>query len=159
MRAEIVPALAQHIAPIAENVREADRIELWASHRHTPEQSLSIGLQRSTQAFTGLVDGVPVLMFGATPYSVLRGQGIAWMIGSTALDVLANQKILLKRSQEALGCLHALYPLLFNACDARNEAAQRWLRWLGFTFLDPVPMGADGLPFIPFYRVSPCAHP
>ena len=40
----IVPALPSHIPCIAAHMRDADRREVWASHRHTPEEALRTSL-------------------------------------------------------------------------------------------------------------------
>jgi len=93
-----------------------------------------------------------VCMFGATPYSILGGIGTPWMVGSTGLNPLSVQKELLRLSRPALARMQQAFPsMLFNVVDQRNEAAQRWLHWLGFHFLAPVPVGPDSAPFLPFY--------
>jgi hypothetical protein len=152
VKAEIVPALPEHIDIIAAKARLADVEELWAQARSTPAQCMEQGLRYSVSAFTGLIDDVPVCLFGATPYSILAGQGVAWMVGSTDLERLSVQKALLRKSREAVDLLQRQFPLLFNSVDERNAAAQRWLRWLGFTLLDPAPLGPDKRLFRPFYR-------
>lgn len=151
MKACVVPASADHVAPIAADAREADTVELWAQGRVTPAEAMRRGLKLSTLVFTGLIDDVPVCMFGATPYSVLAGQGVAWMVGSNGLNPLRAQKALLRASKPELAVLLNRYPLLFNAVDVRNEATQRWLRWMGAVFLEPVPVGHGGELFRPFF--------
>ena len=39
-----------------------------------------------------------------------------------------------------------------SGVGAAKLSHQRWLRWLGFQFSDPISYGVDGLPFLPFYR-------
>lgn len=150
--AELVPAQASHIEVIAAHARQADVDELWACARTTPRQAMERGLAGSADPVTALVAGVPVCMFGATPYSILGGIGTPWMVGSTGLNKLAVQKELLRLSRPTLARMQQAFPsMLFNVVDQRNTAAQRWLQWLGFYFLTPVPVGPDGAPFIPFY--------
>jgi hypothetical protein len=156
--AAIVPALPEHIPIIATKARPADIDELWAQGRQTPAQCMETGLRLSVTAFTGLVDGVPVLMFGATPYSILAGQGVAWMVGSTDLDQLRVQKALLRKSREGLDILQRQFPLLFNHVDERNESAKRWLAWLGFSFGEPEPIGPDARLFRSFWRQGHAAN-
>lgn len=151
--ARIVPATVDHIAPIALRARPADVRELWAQARQSPADTMARGLDVGAATWTGLLHGVPVCMFGVTAYSVLLGQGIPWMVGTTDLDHLSAQKALLRCSHEALRKMERLFPeLLFNMVDERNDAAKRWLTWLGFTFLDPIPFGVDQMPFRPFFR-------
>ncbi len=150
--AELVPAEAGHIEAIAANARPADVAELWACARTIPAEALERGLAGSAEAWTAMVHGVPVCMFGATPYSILGGIGTPWMVGSTGLNPLAVQKELLRLSRPALARMQQAFPsMLFNVADQRNDAALRWLSWLGFRFLAPVPVGPDSTPFIPFY--------
>ena len=154
--ARIVPAEVGHIAAISADAREADERELWAQGRTTPAEAMHRGMQSSRQAFTGLLDGEPVCMFGATPYSILGGMGTPWMIGSNGLTPLRAQKALLQESRAALAVLQHQFPtMLFNTVDDRNTSAKRWLKWLGFTLLDPIPYGPDRLPFRPFYWSHP----
>jgi hypothetical protein len=87
----------------------------------------------------------------------MGGIGAAWMIGSTGLQPLRVQKALLRESREMLDVLQAMFPtMLYNFVDARNDCAIRWLKWLGFTFDDPIPMGRGKHPFFPFYRQGRC---
>lgn len=150
MIADVVLAESSHIAPIVANVREADRLELWAMARATPDQCLRYGLQHSRTAYTGRIDGVPVCMFGATPYSLLGGIGVPWMVTATGLDRFSAQKALLRHSKPGVLELRRQFPILVNAVHAGNAAAIRWLRWLGFTIHPVQPMGPDSDLFHPF---------
>jgi hypothetical protein len=159
MRTAIVPAQAWHAVVIGQNPRPADVAELAASSGSTPEEAMVRGLNSSVRAFTGLVDDEPVCMFGASPYSILGGVGAAWMIGSDALRSMRVQRALLRESAAALDLLQSMFPeMLYNFVDQRNTCAIRWLTWLGFTFLDPVIVGHEKLPFLPFYRKAPDAQ-
>lgn len=155
MSAAIVPATLEHVAVIAAKARTEDVAELWAQARQTPEQAMHNGLRWSIVAFTGLIDDVPVAMFGVTPYSILSGHGVPWLVGSTDLQSLRAQKELLRRSREGLDLLASRFTFLFNMVDDRNHAAKRWLGWLGFTLLEPSAYGPDRVPFRPFYRGIP----
>lgn len=152
-RAAVIPATAAHAERIALSARPADIDELWASSRSTPLDAMLRGIERTVEPWVGLFDGEPVCMFGASPFSIMGGMGSAWMIGSTALDRRGVQKELLRLSRPVVDYMQDQFPgLLYNFVDARNTAAIRWLRWLGFQFADPIPYGVDGLPFLPFYR-------
>lgn len=157
MRAALVRAQAQHVAPIAARARAADIAELWAQARATPAACMARGLADSTEVYTALLDGVPVVMFGVTEAG--PGEAAPWMVGTTDLDSLAAQKELLRISREVVGKFRTRYHLLYNEVDARNAAAIRWLAWLGFTLGDPQPTGCDGEMFIPFWSTQPCSSP
>lgn len=148
MDACIVPAEWWHVDTIAASARPADALELWAIARATPRDCMENGIA-AAPAFTGLLDGVPVCMFGVVPDE--PGAGVPWMVGSTRLCRLAAQKALLHRSREWIAQVRGQFAVLFNVVDDRNVAAKRWLRWLGFTVSRPAPMGQDGEAFCTFY--------
>jgi hypothetical protein len=148
--ADVVPAQAEHIAPIVAKAREADKRELWALARATPLQCLRYGFKHSRAAFTGRIDGEPVCMFGATAYNELGGIGVPWMVTSTGLDPLGAQKALLRLSRPGVAELRRQYPVLVNVVHGDNAAAIRWLRWCGFTIHPAQPMGPDSELFHPF---------
>lgn len=99
---------------------------------------MRIGLRYSDEAWTGVIDGEPVCMFGAVPASMLGGKGVPWMVGTTRLNEMHAQKALLRESRPALKAMISRYDVLANVVDDRNEAAKRWLRWLGFTVSDEI---------------------
>lgn len=146
-------ATEAHARWIADNVRPADRAELWASGRSDPFEAMLRGISRTGTTYVALCNGRPAAMFGATPWSAMGGKAAVWMIGSTVLDEHGAQRALLSTSAPMIDAMQEQFPdLLYNFVDARNHKALRWLRWLGFGFGEPVPYGPDGLPFLPFYR-------
>lgn len=146
----IVNSLPCHVPFVAENVRDADRDELWAAACLTPEQALSKSMECSTLAWTGLYDNVPVCMFGVSEGSALAGVGIPWMIGTKLVDKYATQ--FLRRNKGKVQEMLNVYPLLMNYVDVRNTRAIRWLRWLGFEIGASIPFGPYNMPFRPFTR-------
>lgn len=152
MIVEILKASPDHVAAIAADCRKEDADEFYALNRATPRQVLDLGLKTATVAYTGFVDRVPVCMFGVSPYSFLAGQGIPWMVSCNGLKNRRLQRAIMMASSAVVEDFKSLFPsLLFNQVDDRNESAKKWLGWLGFVLLDPVPMGPDGVLFRPFY--------
>jgi len=151
----IVKAEEWHARAIAENIREADRRELWASSRSDPLDAMVRGMERTSSSFVAIYDGQVAAMFGASPYSIMGDKGAAWMIGSKVLEHPGAQKDLLRLSVPVLEYMLDQFPaLLYNFVDQRNDKAIRWLTWLGFRFGDAIPYGVDGLPFLPFYMTK-----
>jgi hypothetical protein len=150
-RAWLVPAAAEHVAPIAAHARQADIDELWAQAHATPAECMTHGIEASVRAYTAMLDDVPVCMFGVVAAEAM-GEGAPWMVGTTALDSLRAQKDVLRISRAAIAEFQALFPNLYNLVDDRNAAAKRWLQWLGFTVLPAKPLGMDGEMFCPFYQ-------
>lgn len=146
-RAEIRRALPEDVAAIAGDPRQADVAELWACGRVTPRQALEFGLRYGGEhVWTGLIDGEPVCMFGVTPTSLLGRAGTPWMVGTGRLD--QHAVALIRHSRGAVRTMRSAYDSMANMVDARNTAAIRWLRWIGFTVAEKAqPFGPDRLPF------------
>lgn len=149
MTPEIVPAIAAHIPVIAERTRAADRAEFWALACQAPEQVMGHALRSSKLAWTGLIDGVPVCMFGVVSASILGDVGRPWMVGTDHLD--RHPFVFLRRCKGCVADMLAAFSTLENYVDQRNARAIEWLQWLGFDLNWPgQPMGPYGLPFIRF---------
>jgi hypothetical protein len=146
-RAEIRRAIPEDVEAIAGDPRAADVAELWACGRVTPAQALAFGFRHGGEyTWTGVVDGQPVCMFGVTPVSLLGRSGTPWMVGTRRLDRHALS--LIRHSHEAVRLMRSAYDSMANVVDARNTAAIRWLRWIGFTVEDKTTIyGPDRLPF------------
>lgn len=141
----VLPARESHIERLLPRVRAADRAELWAGWRHTPEQSLRYGLKHSSHVWTGCIECEPVCMAGVVPGSILSGTGAPWLIGTEAL--IEHQFTFLRCCRGQLARLQRVYQHLANHVAADNTAAVRWLTWLGFTVHAAAPFGPDGVPF------------
>ena len=147
--AAIVTAERWHIPHIVAHVRDADRAEFQAATMQTPEEVLEEAYVISHLAWTGLIDGVPVCMFGVVDSStVLTRQGRPWMVGTDLLE--KHKMVFLRRCRACLEIMKLCFGRLENCVDARNTKAIQWLKWLGFSFGEPVPMGAFGLNFMRF---------
>jgi len=147
-RIEVVPAIAGHIAPIAAHMRQADRDEVWASSLNEPETALSASLAASPLAWTGLVDGIPVCMFGAAAAAMLASRGCPWLLGTAAVE--DHAVAFLRRNRAQVRLMLEVFGTLANHVDSRNTVSRRWLEWLGFTIHPAKPYGPLGLPFHPF---------
>lgn len=83
-----------------------------------------------------MIDGVPEVMFGVGDLNILAGVAAPWLLGTDAVET--HYVAFLRRSVGFRDQLLQRYSVLTNFVDARNRASIRWLRWLGFTFSDPV---------------------
>ncbi len=145
---QVRASVSGDITPIAEGMRMADRAEVWAASRRTPEQALSFSFQNSALVFTGLADGNPFVMFGVGEQSRLLGVGVPWLLGT---DEIARHAVpFLRRCGFWKKRLLADYRVLKNHVDNRNQLSIRWLRWIGFSLSEPRPHGPDGLLFRAF---------
>lgn len=136
-------------------LRKADLLEIDAGAGQTAEEALSEGLETSNPCFAAYWKGEPLCMFGVVPQNTPGDpvqNGSIWMVGTDLVDEMGMA--FLRVSRQWFDQLMKQYDTLGNAVDARNEVHIKWLKWLGFDFLAPVPMGPYNLPFIPFYRCN-----
>lgn len=119
-------------------MRQADRDEVAAASGKTPAEALVYSLRKSSVAYTALVNGVPEVMFGVGDINILAGVGAPWLLGTEAVE--RHYVAFLRGSVKWRNQLLRRYPVMRNFVDDRNKAAKRWLKWLGFTFSDPVEM-------------------
>lgn len=144
-RYEIVPAEPWHVAHVAEHMREADRQEVLASSGLAHDVALQMSVEASDECFAGLVDDVPICIFGVAARSLLSETAVPWLLGTP--DIESHAKPFLVQSRTVVRAWRSRYELLENRVDARNTKSIQWLRWLGFTIHDPEPHGPFDLPF------------
>lgn len=106
---------------------------------------LALGLNRVLRATTSFKLGVHndnvVYIFGIIAPSIMSDFGYLWM---HVVDKAPRGSVvtLMRHSRETIAGLLEIYPMIVGHA---TEQSQRWLRWLGATFGEPL---ADGL--IPF---------
>jgi hypothetical protein len=142
---EIRPSVFHDVCEVAGKMREADRMEVWASSHHEPEEALLIGYRTSSVCRTALWRGEPVAMFGLVPETLLGGRAVVWLLGTDGVQRMGH--CFARLSRWAIREMLQVYPLLFNYVDARYKASVDWLRWCGADVREPEPHGLDRLPF------------
>lgn len=145
----VVPATMPHVAQIAPRMRDADKAEIWAASHAEPHHALKTGLAQSTLCWSGLVDDVPVCMFGVAPLTLLGGTGIVWMLGTAGVQ--DHARAFLRRNKTFIIQMMQRFYRLENWVDARNTLSIRWLRWLGFVIEEAAPYGIERRPFHHFF--------
>ena len=153
MKPEIVPAHVDHIQWLAKNMRPADIAECAAGGLG-PRRALENALHRSVAAWTGLVGGKPVCMFGVVPAGdILGGVGAPWFLA--APQIQKHRVMFLRRNREYLLRMLHIFPHLVDYVDVRHKSAVRWLNWLGFKLdSEPVSFGPLEMPFYRFEMIA-----
>lgn len=146
---EFIKPTEELIKVIAENMRDADAAEVWASHRHTPLQALMSGWESSHKAAIVSVNGRPCVMLGLVVRDVLTGTGVPWLLGTDY--ALKHAREFLKLSPPVIEEMLHMCPRLFNYVHADNIVSIRWLKWLGFKVDAPLPHGPKGELFHRFH--------
>lgn len=141
-------------------MRRADREEVWASHRMTPEEALRFSVGRSGEhAWAVERGGRIVTLFGCAPMSLVGSSGTPWLLGSDEIQDI--RLTFLKYSRPIVRQLSARFALLENWIDARNTLHLDWARWTGFRVEEPEPYGVYRQPFCRIVMKrgeDPCAY-
>lgn len=148
MKVEVRSATLSDAAYVADNMREDDRLEVWASSRSDATTAVLRSVSVSTHAWVGYYDGRPVCVFGVAPLSMVSGEGTPWLLGTD--ELVRRPRAFLRRCHRYVAEMLAVYPILTNYVHDGNEASKAWLGWLGFTLHDPAPHGPDKAMFRKF---------
>lgn len=147
---EFVPATFAHAAALAETMSDACRAEAWAATRETPYQALTGCIAASREAKAGLADGEVLLIYGLIPPALICDTAMIWMLTSRALP--RHARWFMVESRRVIDEWLTEHKKLANYSDLRHTRANRWLRWLGFSFDEPQPLGPDGVLFARFEK-------
>jgi len=139
------------------NMRKEDIAEVWASHHHTPEEALKLSYKNSVPCLTIEKNGVPIVMFGVVPETLLSDRANIWLLATEGICKV--RKSFIKHCRGFIKSMLLQYSILENHIDARNKISIRWLKWCGATIEEAKPMGEEKLPFHYFYfrRNNQCA--
>jgi hypothetical protein len=135
--------LAEQLAPLLRAGDVAEGLALGLD----PRQGLLDSVRCSEVSWAALFDGEVGAMVGArtTARTLLGTAGEVWILSGTAVD--RNPRAFMRSSRQVLEQLLQQWDSLSNVVDTRYEASLRWLKWLGFSFAPPVPMGPQGVLF------------
>lgn len=100
------------------------------------EEILRECLYRSREVRFGLVDGDLACMWGLIPPTILSSTAWLWLV--TTEIVAENKFLFIRHSQRWIEEALKTYPEIIGDCLLGNTSAQRWLRWLGAEFHQPV---------------------
>ena len=141
---------------IADNMRDADRIEVEASDGWKPLEALHKSLGASHLSTVACVQGVPCVVFGLVIHDIMAGTGSPWMLGTDG--ALKHRRQFLTETPQVIEEMLRKCVKLVNHVHVKNRESVRWLRWLGFTLEEPAPYGVVGEEFHRFYMEKPlCA--
>jgi len=141
---------AEAIQFIADNMRDADIVEVWAAGHHTPIDSLTKSIDISEFNTLVTIDDIPCVLFGLVRTDILSGSGVPWMLGATS--IMKHKREILKHSPVVIEQMLTICPNLVNYVHGKNKMSIRWLKWLGFIIEEPVPRGPDNELFHRFHR-------
>lgn len=137
---EIVDYLPEHGEYIARHLRQIDRKEIYYYGTLQPLPAIKLTTAFAVAAWTGLLDGVPAVIFGINRRTQLSSVSVPWMLATDAVNahpmaVAYASKVYFERMERA-------FPKMENYVLAENKTTIRWLKWLGFDMEEPAPFGA-----------------
>lgn len=139
------------ITHVADEMRQADIDELWASQKVSPIDGLRSSISLSDYACPLILNDKVVGIFGLVKADGVGADGVPWFLGTDEVD--ENPVAFIKASKKIVEAMQTWCPGLMNYVHAENEKSIRFLKKLGFTVAEePEPIGVEGQLFYKFEK-------
>ncbi len=127
-------ATLEDLPYLVENLREADKKEIYASSGKTPQESLSeaFGIP-NIGIWVGVYKDSPEIIFGVSKHEIYD-IGFPWMVCTDRLKDSPREFV--SKCKKWVQGFSLQFPLLVNFVHAENELHIRWLKWCGFDFVE-----------------------
>ena len=130
IREQVVPATREHVDQMKGRFRLSDEREARAIGEANAYSCAVTVFHLSSKAWTGLLYGKPIVMFGASDPDFITGTSRPWMFGTedmhkAGLSVLRRTKKYMKEIREGTDRLEA-------SVHKHNIISLKWLKWIGF---------------------------
>ena len=136
---------------VVKNLRVMDKIEVFYQTGQKPENAIRLSyLYTKENMAIADDDDNPIGLCGVV------SDGCIWMVATDDLFVNKKYRIqLIRQGKQWVDSLLKKYNLLYNMVYAENDSAIKWLRCLGFTFIDyHAEYGEHSKPFYEFMRIA-----
>lgn len=133
---------------LIDHARPEDVAEIDALTGSTVRQALEQIPDLIDNALTWEVEGKVVCIFGVNPLPGPMAVGIIWLLGTEEFHKYTRR--FARSCREVFEMLTKGYHYLFNYIHSENKTSIEWLKWLGFTIGDPIPLGHKGANFHKF---------
>jgi len=145
MLGAIVTATRAHAVAMAPHLRSVEVREVLDSCGMTPAVALLYELDRSSVAWSWIVDGEVACMFGVVAPDWLASESYPWFLTTSLVEKHSRQ--FARTCKELLPELLLAHPKLCGMVDSRHNLSVRWLQWLGARIEPAQPWGVAGAPF------------
>lgn len=139
-------AVYEDTASLAPRLRAEDVTELYYATGKTPLQVLRKSYELSNKCWAVIYKEKVIALFGVSDAGKV---GVPWMLASDELKDI--KKSFLRECKDYVARMGEGHDLLTNYVWVGNEIHIQWLKWLGFTFLDPIEYGFAKKPFMQFF--------
>ncbi len=149
---QFVPLTDEIVQHVAAYMRPSDREEGRAIH-HDRHFHVLTAVRQSATASQGLSWGIldahgePMGACGAGPTND-PAVGSVWMLGTPLLE--RHGKTLVQGCRERIRDMHVVYPVLANCAMTSHTTNLRWLKHMGFHFLNTFRLPPGNVEFINF---------
>lgn len=131
------------IAYVCNNMRESDSLEIWASHRRTPQEAIKVC--SNARPYIVLVNEIPCILFGCSDNGV---NGTPWLLSTELIQTIGVRFI--RGSKAIVESWLSKHEYLENFVHAKNKISMQWLKWLGFSFKETIIVNNE--PFTRFVK-------
>jgi len=146
----VVSATSRHTRWLGRFLREADRVEIAAAtNGRDPTAVLEDSRSMSSEAYTVILDRVPVGIFGVVPFA---DRAAIWLLGSELM--VSRELEFLRGCREFFTQITTRHPHCVNNTHADNVVHHKWLRWLGCKFGDDVLINGHRFRSFSYVRTS-----
>ena len=145
MLGTIVTATRAHAVAMAPNMRAVEVQELLDACGMAPAVALLYELDRSSVAWSWIIDGEVACMFGVVAPDWLTNEAYPWFLTTELVEKHSRQ--FARACKNLLPELLSAHPKLCGMVDSRHNLSVRWLRWLGARIEPARPWGVSGVPF------------
>lgn len=137
---------------VADNMRQADRDEVYASHGYQPVDALIQSVKYSDFNSVACIAGRPVAIFGLMRRGLLSNKGIPWLLGTN--EMFRYKREVVTASRVIVDSMIDICPELENYVHTKNIRSVRLLKYLGFKLDEPTPFGHQNELFNRFHMVK-----
>ena len=141
-RVEIREYLNSDIKYLSENLRDADVCEIKAALNLNPLDGLEMCVKDCDELWVATIDSIPACIFGIQSEKITNQYkdpqdvyaGMIWAMGTDSL--FKYPKTLTRTSRKIIKRWLEDHDVLYNYIWSKNELHKKWLKSLGFQFLE-----------------------
>lgn len=148
---DIRDATLFHAEELFEFMRPSDVVEAEAVSNRPILDRIEEAIEISSMCQTLFIEGRLASIWGVVDVPKEPTGGIPWMLGTEIIN--EHPRVMARESVFQLHRIMEDYEFLRQFVYVQNNDSIRWLKWLGFKFLEARVIGPKGFLFYPFeYR-------